>query len=286
MTSEVREAVLTRLNQKLSNEKRKVILVLDNATCHPESFNGRFSHIKLVFVPKNTTSMLQPLDAGKIQNFKVKYPKRLIKDVLASVNEKKSASEIVKSLNVLQAIQWVQGSWKDVTNATIKNGFEKCGIVKRNEELMEVENEDDLEFAALVREFTPDILASEYINLDADLQASEPMINNQEIGWRERAREDAINAVQNPTHPSIEISDGEDESEGCEGNIDEENEEKENITCSELIAMPDKMQRCALIDNDSQAMLSTITKKIEDIQIGNRKQTTITIFFFVKVGFL
>ena len=158
MTSEVMEAVLTLLNQKLSNEKRKVILLLDNATCHPESFIGRFSHIKLIFLPKNTTSMLQPLDAGVIQIFKVKYRKRLIKCVLARVNEKKFASEVVKSLNVLQAIQWVQESWKDVTN-------------------------DDLEFAALVREFTPDTSASEYVNFDADLQASEPMINNQEIGW-------------------------------------------------------------------------------------------------------
>ena len=52
MTSEVMEAVLTRLNQKLSNEKRKVILLLDNTTCHPESFIGRFSHVKLVFLPK------------------------------------------------------------------------------------------------------------------------------------------------------------------------------------------------------------------------------------------
>ena len=108
------------------------------------------------------------------------------------------------------------------------------------------------------------------------------MINNQEIGWREHAREDVINAVQNPTHPSIEISDGEDKKEGCEGNIVEENEEKENITCSELIAMLDKMQRCTLIDNDSQAILSTTTKNIEDIQIANRKQTTITNFFLSK----
>ena len=47
---------------------------------------------------------------------------------------------------------------------------------------MDIEDEDDLEFAALVREFTPDISASEYVNFDADLQVSEPMINNQEIG--------------------------------------------------------------------------------------------------------
>ena len=134
----------------------------------------------------------------------------------------------------------------------------------------------------MVREFTPDISASEYVNFNADLQASEPMIYNQEIGWRERAREDAINAVQNLKHPSIKISDREDENEVCEGNIDEENEKKENITCSELIAMLDKMQKCALIDNDSQAMLSTITKKIEDIQIANHKQTTIANFFLSK----
>ena len=107
MTSEVMEAVLTRLNQKLFNEKRKVILLLDDATCHPESFIGRFSHIKLVFLPKNTTSML---DVGIIQNFKVNYRKRLIKYVLVRVSEKKSALEIAKSLNVLQAIQWVQES--------------------------------------------------------------------------------------------------------------------------------------------------------------------------------
>ena len=78
----------------------------------------------------------------------MKYHKRLIKYVLARVNEKKSTSEIVKSLNVLRVIQWVQESWKDVTSATIKNCSEKCGIVKRHDELMEIEDEDDLEFTS------------------------------------------------------------------------------------------------------------------------------------------
>ena len=94
------------------------------------------------------------LQTGIMQSFKMKGPKRLIKYVLARDSEKKSASEMVKSLNVLQAIQWIQESWKDVTNATIKDCFEKCGIVKRHEELMGVEDEDDLEFAALVRVHT------------------------------------------------------------------------------------------------------------------------------------
>ena len=42
---------------------------------HPESLKDNFSSIKIVFLPKNTTSKTQPLDAGVIANWKVKYKK-------------------------------------------------------------------------------------------------------------------------------------------------------------------------------------------------------------------
>ena len=73
------EAVLARFNRKLVFENRKVILFLDNSTCHPESMIGQFLQIKINFLPQNTNSRLQPLDAGIIQNLKVKYRKRLAK---------------------------------------------------------------------------------------------------------------------------------------------------------------------------------------------------------------
>ena len=76
MTSDIMLAVLKRFNRKLLFEQRKVILFLDNATCHPESMVDSFSQIKIIFLPKNTNSRLQPLDAGIIRNFKVKYRKR------------------------------------------------------------------------------------------------------------------------------------------------------------------------------------------------------------------
>ena len=77
--SEVMEAVLARFNRKLVFENRKVILFLDNAMCHPESMIGQFLQIKINFLPQNTNLRLQPLDVGIIQNFKVKYRKRLVK---------------------------------------------------------------------------------------------------------------------------------------------------------------------------------------------------------------
>ena len=53
---------------------------------------------------------------------------------------------------------------------TIKNCFEKCGI-KGDNELMEVEEDDDLEFEALVNEFTTDISAAEYATFDENVLA-------------------------------------------------------------------------------------------------------------------
>ena len=187
MTSEEMEAVLARFNRKLVFEDRKVILFLDNATCHPEYMIGQFSKIKIIFLPKNTTSRLQPLDVGIIQNFKVKYRKRLVKCVLARIQECGSATQIVKGVDVLVAIRWLQEARKEITNLTIKNCFEKCGI-KEDNELMEIEEDDDLEFEALLKEFTTDISAGEDANFDENVPASEPMINEFEIDWRQRVR--------------------------------------------------------------------------------------------------
>ena len=66
MQVEIMEKVLETMNRQMVKKERNVILFLDNATLHPTSFVDKFSNIKVVFLPKNTTSRLQPLDAGII----------------------------------------------------------------------------------------------------------------------------------------------------------------------------------------------------------------------------
>ena len=66
MQVEIMEKILETLNRQMTTEKRHVILFLDNATVHPPSLVDKFSNIKIVYLPKNTTSRLQPLDAGII----------------------------------------------------------------------------------------------------------------------------------------------------------------------------------------------------------------------------
>ena len=165
--------------------------------CHLESMIAQFSQIKIIFLPENTTSRLQPLDGGIIQNFKDKYRKRLVKYVLARIQEDASATQIFKGVDVLVAIPWLKETWKEITNLTIKNCFEKYSIKGENE-LMEVEEDDNLEFETLEKEFTTDISAAEYANFDKNVPVSESLINEFEIDWRQRVREDSINAIQNP----------------------------------------------------------------------------------------
>ena len=69
------------------------------------------------------------------------------KDHHAIINENFSATRIIKDVNVLMVIQWVQQAWKKTV-----------GVDKSKYDLMKVE-EDDLAFEVLVREFSLSLYA-------------------------------------------------------------------------------------------------------------------------------
>ena len=58
--------------------------------------------------------------------------------------------------------------------------------------------------------------------------------------------------------------------------------EQESIGFKEIIAMFDKMKRYPVFDDDdddSQDMLSPIKKRIDDLQLKNRKQSSFKAYF-------
>ena len=55
-------------------------------------------------------------------------------------------------------------------------------MVKRNEDLIEIEG-DDLEFEAFVRELRPDLSTAEYVCFDPDIPTPEPKINERKVDW-------------------------------------------------------------------------------------------------------
>jgi len=128
MNTEIMKDVLARLNEKLKRKKRNILLLMDNAPCHPPSMANSFSNISIKFLSKNTTSKTQPLDAGIIANWKVKYKKKLLRYVCSKVDGVKNASEIVKSINVSMAIEWGKQAWSEVLQDTIVKCFKKTRL--------------------------------------------------------------------------------------------------------------------------------------------------------------
>ena len=129
MESDILTEILRKLNARLRREKRTIVLLMDNAPCHPEDLNDKFSQIKIVFLPKNTTSRLQPLDLGIIQTFKLKYYKRILTHVVNKVDDCSTASEVCKSVDILQAIRWTAMAWNDVPKSTVVKCFIKAGVL-------------------------------------------------------------------------------------------------------------------------------------------------------------
>ena len=107
MTSGVFETWLKKLNRKMPFKKRKVLVFLDNASSYP---TVEYSNVKLQFFPPNTTSMLQPMDQDITQATKWTFCKLQLQN-MTTVKEKhkeKCVSEILKKIDLLQAITWIK----------------------------------------------------------------------------------------------------------------------------------------------------------------------------------
>ncbi|XP_068675504.1 tigger transposable element-derived protein 6-like [Montipora foliosa] len=125
------ELILQILNTRMKNAGRNIIRFLDNAPSHPRELINMFSNIKVAFRPKNTTSRTQCLHAGVIKNWKVKFRKKLLQYVCSQTgrtNVHKKANDIVKSIDLLKAIRWMEQAWQEVDPLTIVKCWSKVGI--------------------------------------------------------------------------------------------------------------------------------------------------------------
>jgi hypothetical protein len=74
MTIKISEDFLTQLDRKLAAKSSKILLFIDQCAAHPK--NTTFLNTnKVVFLPANCTSQLQPLDLGIIHASKCHYRK-------------------------------------------------------------------------------------------------------------------------------------------------------------------------------------------------------------------
>ena len=88
-----------------------------------------------------------------------------------------------------------------------------------------------------------------------------------------KSQEDCINTVLNEKNIAQEISD---DDNGHDEEVDEIKDE--TLSFTESLKMLDKINNCSFLDEESHKMLSTVTKKLENLQLQNKKQKSITYF--------
>ena len=97
---------LEQINRKMRQQKRKIMLFMDNVSSHVGSDALGLSNVTVKFLPPSTTSYLQPLDGGIIQAFKLRYRQKLMECILAHVDASMSGTALAKQITVLNAMKW------------------------------------------------------------------------------------------------------------------------------------------------------------------------------------
>lgn len=96
MTSELFLNWLKNMDQYFQKQNKKIALILDNCTAQP---SVNLENIELIFLPPNTTSVLQPCDQGVIKNLKHHYRKIILTKYLTAIEMKQKLD-----VNVLEAL--------------------------------------------------------------------------------------------------------------------------------------------------------------------------------------
>ncbi|XP_030047942.1 tigger transposable element-derived protein 4-like [Microcaecilia unicolor] len=132
MTGDLWKQWLKDLNTRMRAQKRPILLLCDNSAAH--SAPARLSHVKLVFLPPNTTSLIQPLDQGIIANFKAHYRALLLRRLMGLMDgqtgDNKCAIELARSLSLLDSLHLQKEAWNWVTQATIIKCYRRARFFK------------------------------------------------------------------------------------------------------------------------------------------------------------
>ena len=79
---------MRKLEQTFQMEGRKIALLIDNWPGHLSAYD--LTNVKLIFLPRNTTSVLQPMDLGVIRSLKLNYRGRVIHQLWRALDKTKT----------------------------------------------------------------------------------------------------------------------------------------------------------------------------------------------------
>lgn len=130
----------------------KVLLTIDNAPGHPSTLVGAHPNVEVIFLPPNTTSLIQPLDQGIIAAFKAYYTRRCFKRILELIelNSDETIASGWKKFNIADCIADIDASlmelktssinacWRNIWPEVVDKENRLPSIIEQEEEIVEL----------------------------------------------------------------------------------------------------------------------------------------------------
>lgn len=104
----------------------KILLILDNAPGHPPHLDDFHPDVKVVYLPPNTTSLLQPMDQSVIANFKKYYIRRTYRQALKAVDDESTSvtlRDFWKEYNIYDCVKNIDAAWREVSETNMKGAW-------------------------------------------------------------------------------------------------------------------------------------------------------------------
>ena len=261
MTSTVFTQWVQKLDRKMHIEKRKIALIIDNCSAHPD-IQG-LEAVKLIFLPPNTTSITQPMDQGIINNLKYMYRKLLAQKKIACLDAGESFN-----IDILQAMHSLKKAWENVKSDTIQNCFMHAFTFKGNADSFEGFTSEEIE--------TDDH--------DKQLFEAVGLEKNEFIAHAITADDDAESCIEQLDDASI-IAGVRPENDANEDNEEDESKEHPIVSSAAAFNMLESLRDYFLQSSsandktDNLDLIEQLTRAVEQEHLSKKKQKTIMDMF-------
>lgn len=176
----------------------KAVLVLDNCSAHccADELKTSDGAISTIFLPPNTTALLQPMDQNIIQMVKSNYKQKLMRELLGRQGE---FDDMVKRINIKDAMFWVAEAWDAVPADSIVKSWKMLYTEP------EIDDDDDIPLS-VVRE--------RILSIQQRLMEQDDIVHDEDVEFDILNDDDIVNIV---LHPNTSFYDDENSFSTAEG---------------------------------------------------------------------
>ncbi|CAF1068605.1 unnamed protein product [Brachionus calyciflorus] len=260
---------------------RPSLLLVDNCSAHVKSSQVEYKNLQIIYLPPNTTSLIQPMDAGIIKNFKSLYRKLLVSHWVQLFDSNKKLDPI----SIKKCIDFIDDAWHSMDQITIKRCWKNTGILPDfildklgdlSKSTVDFSSEKNFEYSLKkLREMDPnlDMEPQEYVDVDESCPVAYTPDDDEII--REVLVENKLKDVSN----NAALSNSEE---------DEEDDEPEQEYVSNqmgyeaFLTFLKFLEQFNSVNSDDLRKIKDIYKKVDVEKLKKLKQ--ITLFDLIKLN--